>query len=375
MPITQAWAKRGQGRRRRPFGWAKSAPAWLGIDIGASAVKLVELAERDGRMQVENYAIEPLPAGAMADNRVQDGAALTEAIERAVQQAGARARRAATAVPSSAAIARTVTVPAGLSGRELESQIELEAAQCIPYPLAEVHWDFAVQPSPEPRPDTVAVLLAACRSEHVTGRAEALARAGLTPVAVGVEAYAIERAWPWLAEAPPRGKAPTVALLDIEARLTAVHILHGGRLVYTREQDFGGVQIAEEIQRRYRRFCEEAGAGQARELSPEAYTSGVVEPFKEIVTQQIGRAFQLFFSSTRYSELDRIVLAGEYAAIPGVDNRLIEATAGVAVATAHPFAAMALGPRVKAAALDHDAPALVAACGLALRLKAALGRG
>lgn len=372
MQIRRALANRWHGPRRR----AQNAPALLGIDISASAVKLVELTDQGGRMQVVNYAMEPLPPGAMAEHKIQDTAALAEALKRAVQQAGTRARQVATAVPSSEVITRTVTAPAGLSERELESQIELEAAHYIPYPLAEVHWDFTCQPSLEARPDTVAVLLAATRSEQVAARVEALTRAGLTPVVVGVEAYAIERAFPWLAgPLPPRGEAPTVALLEIEARLTTVHILHGGRIVYSREQDFGGVQITEEIQRRYRQFCEEASAAEQQAVSPQDYISGVLAPFKHIVTQQVSRAFQFFFSSTHYSELDRIVLAGEYASIPGVDNQLIEATVGVAVTTANPFAEMVLGARVKAAALDHDAPALVAACGLALRLKAAFCRG
>lgn len=346
--------------------FSRSPSSLLGIDINSSAIRLIELTCKEGRVCVESYAIEPLPPGTMAGNKIQDTEALAAAIKRAVKQSGTQARKVAAAVPSSEVITRTMLVPGGLSERELESQVELEAAQYIPYPLEEVNLDFEVQRISEKDPAMVEVLLVACRSEQVNTRISALKQAGLTPVIIGVEAHAIEHVFPLLMkQIASEGEGQTVAVMDIGATLTTINILHSGKIVYTREQDFGGNQIAEEMQRRYSLFCEEASLTGSQEASPDDYLSEVLESFKRIITQQV----KFFFSSTQYNNLNHMVLAGEYSSIPGVDKKLIEATVGTTVSTANPFADMLLGSQVKAEMLGNDAPALVSACGLALRLK------
>lgn len=347
--------------------FSRKSPFLLGIDISSSAVKLLELSRKGERTCVENYAIEPLPPHTVVENKIEDVEALAEAIKKAIKRSGTRIKKTAAAVAGSAVITKIISIPNTLSERELESQIELEAGQYIPYPLEEVNLDFEVLGPSEKDPDKVDVLLAACRSENVEARVAALELAGLTPAVIDIEAYAMERVFPLIAsQMSSQGKEQTIAVVDVGATLTTINVLHDHKIIYTREQIFGGSQLTEEIQRRYGLSYEEANLAKREGGLPDNYIPEILEPFKKSIAQQVSRAFQFFFSSTRYNSVDHVVLAGGCASIPGVDE-LIERMAGTAASVANPFADMTLGPQVKAKALCNDAPALMISCGLALR--------
>ena len=129
---------------------------------------------------------------------------------------------------------------------------------------------------------------------------------------------------------------------------------------------FGGKQLTEEIQRRYGLSFEEAGLAKKQGGLPDDYDSEVLLPFKEAVVQQVSRSLQFFFAAGQYSDVDCILLAGGTASLPDLD-RLIQQKIGTPCVVANPFADMALGSKVNAAALASDAPALMIACGLAMR--------
>ncbi len=211
------------------------------------------------------------------------------------------------------------------------------------------------------------MLLAACRKENVEVREAALALSGLTAKVVDVEAYALERAYGLLAAQLGSGHDElTVAVVDIGATMTTLSVLHNGRTIYTREQMFGGRQLTEEIQRRYGLSVEEAGLAKKQGGLPDDYESEVLQPFKEAVVQQVSRSLQFFFAAGQFNDVDYILLAGGTASIPDLD-RLIQQKIGTPTQVANPFADMALGSKVNAGALASDAPALMIACGLAMR--------
>src|SRR5690606_27406627 len=288
-------------------------------------------------------------------------------VGRVLAKSRAATRQAAVAVAGSAVITKLVEMDAGLSDEELETQLKLEADQYIPYPLEEVAIDFEVQ-GPAPRnPERVDVLLAACRKENVEAREAALALAGLSARVVDVEAYALERTYGLLAPQLDGGRQDlSVAVVDIGATMTTLSVLRGGRTLYTREQLFGGRQLTEEIQRRYGLSLEEAGLAKRQGGLPDDYESEVLQPFREAVAQQVSRSLQFFFASGQLHEVDYILLAGGTASIPGI-AQLIEERLGTPTRVANPFAGMTLSSRINAAALAADAPALMIACGLAMR--------
>ena len=141
----------------------RKAPTILGLDISSTAVKLLELSRTGSRYRVESYAVEPLPPNSVVEKSIADVEAVGEAIRRAVKRSGTRAKHAAVAVSGSAVITKVISMPASLKPDEMESQIELEADQYIPYPLEEVNLDFEVLGPSQKNPDMVDVLLAASR--------------------------------------------------------------------------------------------------------------------------------------------------------------------------------------------------------------------
>jgi len=341
--------------------------ALVGIDISSTACKLIELGKVGSRYRVESYAVEPLPQDAMADRDIRDPEVVGEALKRVIKRSGTSVKHAAVSVAGSSVITKVIQMDKDLSEEEMESQIEIEADQYIPYPLEEVALDFQVIGESEKVPDKVDVLLAASRSENVYSRVDALELAGLTAKVVDVEAYTIERAFRLLSnQLPDQGEGQIVAIADIGATNTSLSVLEDFNTIYTREQTFGGSQLTEEIQRRYGLSFEEAGMAKKQGGLPDDYEPEVLEPFKEAIIQQVSRSLQFFYGSSQYGEVDHIVLAGGCAVIDGLEE-MIEERLGTTASTANPFADMSLSNRVNAQALSADAPSLVNCCGLALR--------
>jgi type IV pilus assembly protein PilM len=249
----------------------------------------------------------------------------------------------------------------------MEAQIDLEADQYVPYPLEEVNLDFEVLGPSEKNPDTVDVLLAACRSENVDLRSAAVETAGIGTQIMDVESFASENAFSLLTDQlPNQGQDKTIAVIDVGATMTTLNVMHNLNSIYTRDTVFGGKQLTEEIMRRYGLSYEEAGMAKRQGGLPENYLTDVLEPFKEAMVQQASRSLQFFYSSSPHSKVDHIVLAGGSASIPGMDE-MIQEKLGVETTIANPFASMSLSARVKPQTLSNDAPALLIACGLALR--------
>ena len=349
----------------RGFGTAKTSQV-LGIDISSTTVKLLELSQSGDRYRVESYAVAPLPPEAVVEKNVNQVETVGGLIRELVSRSNTRAQHAVAAVAGSAVIIKTIPMPAGLSEEDLEAQLTVEADQYIPYPLEEVALDFEELGPVEGRDDQVNVLLAACRQETIESRVDAIEVAGLTPAIMDVEVFAMERALALLKTQMPMANPETIAMVDIGASMTTLSVYAGGESVYTREQLFGGKQLTDEIMNRYDLSFEEAGRAKKQGGLPEDYESEVLEPFREAVVQQVSRSLQFFFSSSEYTELDCVVLCGGVAAIAGLAE-IIEERLSTPTIVANPFADMSVGSRVNAQALAKDAPAMMVACGLAMR--------
>jgi len=347
----------------------------LGIDISSTSIKLVELSQTDDGYRVESLAVEPLPANAVVEKNIQDVEAVGETLQKAIKRSGTKCKQAALAVAGSAVITKIITMPAALSEDDMEIQIEMEADQYIPYPLEEINLDFQVLNETINNPETVDVLLAASRSENIELRTAATEIAGLTSKIIDVEAYSIENASKLLVP-PKNSSAETndddetedfiIAVLDVGATMTSLNVIENNNLIYTREQAFGGKQLTEEIMRRYGLAYEEAGRLKKAGGLPDNYIPEVLEPFKETMAQQVSRFLQFFYTAGQHNSVDMIALAGGCASIPGIDE-LIEAQLGIKTILSNPFVNMELSSKVNAQALSNDAPALMIACGLALR--------
>ena len=344
----------------------KSNPL-VGIDISATAIKLLELSKSGDRYRVESYAVEPVPANSVVDKNITDMDAVGEAIGKAVKRSGTKLKTAAAAVAGSSVITKIITMPADLSEAELENQIQVEADQYIPFPLEEVAMDFEVIGPSADNPDRVDVLLAASRSENVELRQATLEIGGLEAKMIDVEAFALENTVAMLArDQLGGGEDQIIAVADIGSSVTTFSVLENLKIIYSREQQFGGAQLTEEIQRRYGLSFEEAGLAKKQGGLPDNYGPEVLEPFKDSIAQQISRAQQFFYSSSSITNIDHLIMAGGCSSTAGIAE-LVESKIGIPTIVANPFANMSLASRVPAQTLENDAPSLMISCGLALR--------
>ncbi len=346
--------------------FGRKSTSLLGVDISSTSIKILELARAGNRYRVESYAVEPLPPNSVVEKNITDAEQVGEAIGRALKKSSSRTRAAAVAVAGSAVITKVITMPADLSEDEMENQIQVEADQYIPYPLEEISLDFEVLQDSATEAERVDVMLAASRTDNVDVRVAALEIGGLTAKVVDVEAFALENVVGLLAAENGADFGDTVALIDVGATTTTLSVLEKMKIIYTREQSFGGKQLTEEIQRRYGLSYEEAGLAKRQGGLPDNYEPEVLQPFKESMAQEVNRALQFFYSSSQIGAVGSVLLAGGCASIPDV-SALIEEKIGTSVTIANPFANMSLSSNIKAESLGNDSPAMMIACGLALR--------
>lgn len=345
-------------------------PPMIGVDISASAVKMVELSEnsKSGGYVIERYAIESLPKDAVSDGNINNLEAVSDSLQRAWKRMGTRIKNVSLALPAAAVITKKIMLPGGLREEDLEYQVEAEANQYIPFAMDEVNLDFQVLNTvSSDDSDEIEVLLAASRKANVEDRVAAAQSAGLKVIVVDVETYAAEMAFGQIAaQLPGEALDQCVALVDIGASVMNVNVLRNGQSVYVRDQQIGGDHLTQQIQRVFGLSAEEAEAGKRNGGLPDNYESDVLSVFRENVASEVARAMQFFFTSTQFNEVNYIVLAGGCAALVGLDDAVATRTQ-VNTLVANPFAQMSLSSRIKPRQLQTDAPALMIACGLAMR--------
>jgi type IV pilus assembly protein PilM len=330
-------------------------------------VKLVELAAgQKVPYRLERYAIEPLERGAIVEGNIEKPEVVSEALMRALKRCGTRAKEAALALPAGAVITKKITLPSGLREDDYEVQVETEASQYIPFPIDEVNLDFQVL-GPAPIDEEVEVLLAASRKEKVDDRVAVAEMAGLKPVVMDVEPYALRAAVDYVTGLlPDQAQGRIIAVFMVGHTTTSVTVVLNRQTVFEREQAFGGQQLTQELVRLYGLTPEEAEARKRSGDLPDNYARDVLQPFVEQGATDIGRALQFFFTSTPHTRVDQILLAGGTAVVPG----LVEAVAArtkVATDLLSPFQGMELSSAVRERHLRSDAPALLIATGLAMR--------
>ena len=344
---------------------SKSSRGVIGVDIGSTSVKLIQLDRKDAKYQVEAFGTLPLAENDVLDKNIMQAENVGEILERVYNLANPSTKEVAAAVPTVTVITKVIEMDADMGDDEREVQIRMDAEQYIPYPLDEVSLDFEIIRINEKNPNHVDVLLVATRSENVENRSEVIELAGLKPKIMDVDSYALERAYALISDSLPIG-TKLVGVLDIGHSQTTLTVLNQGEVIYSREQNYGGKQLTHEIQQRYGLGLEEATYAKEERNLPDDYETEVLYPFMVGLAQQAARSLQFFFSSSQYSEIDHLLLAGGGAQIPGL-SKLLQDNLGYRVTLANPFLRMGYAPQVDAKKIERNASSLLVACGLALR--------
>ena len=340
----------------------------IGVDITSSAVKMVELVEVSHQnFRLQAYSTTAIPTDAVVDGNIIKLEPVVDAIANAWKYLGSNERHVAIALPASSVITKKVMMPHDLTEDEMESQAEVEASQFVSFPLDEINIDFYASDDPPNHLNEIEVLIAASRKEKIEDRVAAVEGAGLKALVMDVEHYAMEAA---LSMAPElllnHGRNQTLMIVDIGAQSMKINVLNDLTSVFMREQAFGGAKLTQEIKQRFGLSTEEAEAAKRSGALPENYVSQVLQPFLHALAMEIYRVTQLFTNATQYSRVDQIVLVGGCASLIGIQKVVADNTQ-INTIVFNPFTNMALGSKIKQIELFKDAPALMVACGLAMR--------
>lgn len=351
-----------------PALFRRSSPPLVGVDISPSSVKIVEIGlGSKTAMRLERYAIEPIERGAIVDGNIENPEAVADALLRALKKSGCRARHAAIALPSAAVITKRITLPAGLTDEDYELQVETEASQYIPFPIEEVNLDFQVLGPSAGSGDDVDVLIAASRKEKVEDRVAVAEMAGLTPIVMDVEPYAARITIDHVAGfLPNHGEGQVLAVFDIGQQVTTLTVSLDGTTIFEREQAFGGNQLTQDVVRLYGLTPEEAEVKKKSGDLPDNFQRDLLGPFVEQAALECARALQFFFTSTPYTRVDRVFVAGGCAVIEGMVEAVFQRT-NVPAELLSPFQGMECAPSIRERQLRVDASALLIGAGLAMR--------
>jgi len=345
------------------------APTVIGVDISSSSIKLVELSD-DGTngLRLERYHIEPLPKDALSEGNINNLDTVAESLRNGWKRMGTRVKNLALALPTAAVITKRILVPAGQREDELEIQVEAEANQYIPFALDEVNLDFCILGHVPGNEAELEVLIAASRKDKVEDRVAVAEASGLKALVMDVESFAVQTSFDLIErkQLPNGGKDQTIAIVDVGTNLTNVNVLRNGSSVYMREAPFGGNQLTQVICSRYNLSVQEAEAAKRAGGLPGSYECEVLRPFSDMLALEVARALQFFYTSTKFSGVDYILLCGGCASIPGIDQ-IVQQRTQVSTLIANPFVGMANSSRINPRHLAVDAPSLMVACGLALR--------
>lgn len=347
----------------------ESTPPLVGVDISATSVKMVKLAgDKRSGFQLEAYASSPLPKDAIVDGNIHDLEKVGDAVRLTWKLLGIKEKRAALALPASAVISKKVMMQTDMTEDEMTAQVESEANQYIPFSLDEVNLDFQVVSPPAKGSSESEVLIVAARKEKIEDRVAAAETASLKVDVMDVESYATEAAYSLVAnQLQKSGRDQTAMIVDIGASVTHINVVFNGQSIYAREQNFGGNQLTQEIQRRFGLSLEEAEIAKKKGGLPESYASEVLQPFMQLIGNEVARALQFFNTATHDNQkIEHIILAGGCASIAEIEST-VEKITSIHTIIANPFGKMKLASKLKPQQVAKDAPALLIACGLAMR--------
>jgi type IV pilus assembly protein PilM len=348
------------------FGFGKSK-AVVGLDIGSSAVKAVELKPSGKGFKVTAFAIEPVPPDSIVDGAIIDGTAVAEAIRRLFENKAFKTKEVAASLSGNAVIVKKISLPV-MTEAELAESIYWEAEQYIPFDIQDVNLDYQILDAGRGADSkgTMDVLLVAAKKEKIADYLGVITQAGRTAVVVDVDAFALQNAYEANYGLEPQS---VIVLLNAGASAININILAGEQSVFTRDISSGGNAYTEAVQKELNLPFESAELLKKGE-AVDGVTFDEVKPVLHAMTEnvllEIQKTFDFFKATASSDRIDRIVLSGGASRVDGFAQAL-EERFGAPVETFDPFRKIAF----EATRLGITDPASLAtaavAVGLALR--------
>lgn len=217
----------------------------IGLDIGTSAVKMVVLKEQIKGYSLQALGYEPLPPEAIVDGAIMDSAIVIEAIQKIVKDQKIRKKNVALSVSGHAVIVKKITLPK-MSQEELDESILWEAEQYIPFDIEDVNIDFHIIEDRNVGGNEMEVILVAAKKDKVNDYTNLVRQAGLIPMVVDVDGFAIGNQYEVNYNIEPDR---VIALIDIGAGVMNINIMQGQQHMLYRDISMGGNQFSDAIQK------------------------------------------------------------------------------------------------------------------------------
>ena len=336
---------------------------YVSLDIGSSTLKLLEVEGTPTDLTINCFGSAPLPASAVQNNMIVEPEGVAGVIRGLLHKMGVSAHEAITAVPGPAVIIKKLQLPTQ-APNELENAVLFEAGNFIPESLENVNLDYMVTDVLE-KERQFEVLLVAVKRDIINSYTNTLQIAGLEPVVVDVDYFALENMYDL--NYPP-SENQIVALVNIGARYSCMNILRGGRSTFTGDVPVGGKEFNDALVRNLGVSPAEAetiklGSNPAH---PADQIEPVIQPVKEFLAEEIHRALSFFWTAATDEQISSILLTGGTCRVPGLVNLLAERLE-VPVHIANPLANVHLARGVDRAALERDSASFAIAVGLGVR--------
>jgi type IV pilus assembly protein PilM len=335
----------------------------VGLDIGSSAIKVVEIEQRAGIPRLVNFGVADLSPEAIVEGEIMDRQLVCEAIQTLFESRGIKRTEVATGVSGRGVIVKKITMER-LSPQDAREAIHWEAEQHVPYDINDVSLDFEILDR-EVGPNQMQVLLVAAKRDLISAHADLLREAGLRPTLIDVNSFAVqnatERNYEFLAQ-------EVVALVNVGAELTNVNLVQGGAPLYTQDLSMGGNTFIEGLQKKYQVTRAEASAAlHPKEGEPSLDLTGVIKSFCADLGGALERSVVYLKANGDGDHVDRVLLSGGGARIQGLGSALAERLK-VPVEVTDPLRRITHAPEALGGlAPDELAPQLTVGIGLALR--------
>jgi type IV pilus assembly protein PilM len=337
----------------------------IGLDIGSSYIKTVKLKASKGSYELELFDIHPLPPELIVDGSIIDSLRLVDSLKEMIKKAGIKSREAVISISGhSSVIIKRISLPE-MSEEELSESIKFEAEQYVPFDIEDVNLDFQII-GPKEETGQMDVILVAVKKEIISEYTSVVKEAGLTPIIVDIDSFALENMYGINYEIEAE---KNIALLNIGASTINVSILKGGISVFTRDSSLGSNIHTEALQREFNipyETAERLKRGEAVENVSQEDALAVIESASAEILGEIVRSFDYYRSATLHEDISEVILSGGCALLKDFVSMIAEKT-GVETRVAEPFRNISIPKRFDRVYIEEMAPIMAVSVGLALR--------
>src|ERR1700683_466003 len=345
------------------LGLGKKSRQLVGLDIGSSSIKAVELKATKAGYELVSFGMESLAQDTVVDGAIMDAPQVANAISKIFDAQRVKTKNVATSVSGHSVIVKRVPLPM-MTEEELFDRIQSEASQHIPFDIADVNLDYQLLESLDSQMD---VLLVAVKKDKILNHTNVLAQSGKAPTVVDIDAFALQNCYEMNYDPDP---SQTVALLNVGASVMNINIVRGGIPLFTRDVSVGGNQYTDALQKELDLSYEDAERlkkGEAIAGVVSEHRNTILRSVSDILILEIQKTFDFFRATASGENIQRIYVAGGTARVPGLVDLLREEFA-MPVEELNPFRKVLVNPgKHSDDQIREMGPRLAIAVGLALR--------